>query len=306
MSASRTTYRRAFGAELACLLLTSASGSTGSSGTINLFGELASSELTAKSVAYQWAYVPSLTVIPQARIAQGGLNATTGVVTLEASLDSVVPSGAEVELWTLLPGDGAHHAHLGGRSANGLVSGALDHLYVLDDSASVSLAYGQRDYSLATWAALLDRANRLVDVRVANSTGNTTDSTFHTWEVRETPSGPTLHVREPYAFASGSYQATLVIERPASTWVKVGGVWTDRLGSTRGLTAESDEAAPAVNDVVAVMTWLLYRMLARRNQGQARATYEALAADQLAVCRRIRGFEVGNEQPTQPAAVGAA
>ena len=276
---TKVAYRRAIAELLGGYSLTNNFLTTGDATKLNLTVQGKSTELTTTWLSYVWAFVPSLVAtIPQARIKKTGLTIATGIVDLEDTLGAVVATGAEVELHSKLPAVAETHSGLSG-SVTEAVDWAIRNLLITDSSATITLASGICDYSLAGHVAFLDRAERLLDVRVGDPNALTTGSTAHRWTVYENASGLVLHFEEPFAFLSGPHLAYLVTRRPADSIIAVAGTWG---ASTAGLVNETDQARSSLNEVTTGALAYCYRQLAARSHGEERATYEALYQVQMA------------------------
>lgn len=305
MSYTKREYRQSLARRLGGFVELTVSFTTGLNYQVNLTPISASDAIPTSAFAYEWVGVPGFSSIPQARIAQDGIDTTSGVVTLERSLGGVVGVNQLVELHTKLP-PFALQRPPGPMSVDECVNLALRALLLRDDQVALALVSGQRDYALPSY---LDRADRLIDVRVLDAFGTGYVSTHHAWEFREGARGNTLHFPQPFEFSAGSYAARLVVDRPADSLIKTGGVWGD---ATSGLVNETDEASPDLNAVDEVGLAFCYQTLRDGRAGAARAGWQALYEQQVPRARAVRHFDHSNDafpdvpRQAEPAASEAA
>lgn len=313
MSVSLTQVRRALAQELGQFAVGTATG--GTTTTVVSPALFASTVLEADAFANAWVFFPAGTGIRQRRITLAGLAPLTGTVTLDGILGFTPAVGATFEVHALLPASRTTDSAIETTTVIGLneiITIALRHL-LIPDRVLLSLANGIYDYGLTAWW-WLDRASRLTDVLEPNVSGTTRESTWRDWSFRESASGPSLHLRQPYRFTSGSHSLELAVARPADSKIKRAGVWTDVASSAPGLLAETDEAFPDLNAIVDVALAYCYRALRDTRTGSAAERYHALFESQWAKAQRVYGFdrsvpmaETATPAPTTaPAAPAAA
>lgn len=299
MAVSLVTARRRLGPDTGRYAVVTALSGTTSTFT---YHTLQSTILPSDHLAYQWAYAPAAALPRLRRVTETGLNAGTGVVTLDGALGTAVGAGTIVELSARLPPgrDGAANgAETNERGLNECLNMAARQILIEDDSIRIPLVSGQHDYSLAAYRAWLERESRLLDVRQNNALGTTTKSTPKTWSLRRSPSGHYLHFDQPFRFSSGTHNLTLVVLRPVYTLInEMGAAWTE---GTTGLDAETDECGADPEDLNTVALAFAYETLRDTSVGSEQAKWAGLAETQRARCRGVPGyFERADQEPAVP------
>lgn len=287
-----TNYRRALGQELGGFGVYTATG--GTTTTLVCASAFRSTELPADHLAYAWIYLPGVASASdprQRRVKKDGLTPGTGTITVEDAFGAAVTAGIVFEVSARLPLTREPSAAASGVTTemglNECINLGLRHLLIRDDSPTLSLVNGQRDYSVSG-IAYLDRASRLEDVRQLSPLGTDYVSTWRPFEFRESAAGNVLRFPKPFRFSSGSYSVKLVTLRPASTRI-------NDADSTVGLTAESDTAEPDTNDVVTVALAYAYRALRDSRRGVDRAKYAGLYETQVQAARDLRNYDHTND-----------
>lgn len=265
----------------------------GSTTTATCTAAFQSTELPASALAYAWVFVPGIsTTNRQRRVKADGLNASTGVITLDGALGGAIANGTVIEITTVLPSVRDASASNGAAWIPGLhecLNRGLDRLLVTQSDYALALTNGQYDYPLP--AFLNNRPERLLRVLQLNATGTgyvDAAERGHAWEVREGANGSVLHFVNPYRF-SGSFSNRLVVRRPASGFIRVGGTWGD---STIGLVNESDECGVDLDELM--VSAKVFTFLAQRDTSANSAEWErwdAAYRAQLEVARALPNYD---------------
>ncbi len=247
----------------------------------------------------RWLYIASGTAIGQQRVVQtGGYNPLIGQYTVwpswstsPAVYDDVLLTGIFPSISN--PGSPLDTAPLTDTSYRDLINRALRHLVVPD---RLTLPITTADtYSLATYAAWLDRPERLVRVREPSpvSGRDPIDASWRGPELVLDAGAPLLKLHAPFGTASGDL--TLEVLRPAHTLIS--GVET-----TAGLDAEDDTAIPDVESVVTATLVEAYQVLMNRTPGRPTNQWAGLYDEALASAQRLRYYDASLQRPQAPAA----
>lgn len=262
--------------------------SSGSTSTLVSVAPFKSTLLPVTAFQQAWVFVPGGTGVRQRRIAS--IAPGTGTITLDDVLGGAVGTGTAFEIHPRMPAIGENltsESEATTVSQHQCLNMALRHILVPDDSQTITLINGQRDYSVSGIVGL-DRPGRLLDVRQPDALGTSYISTPKLYEFRESGAGNTLHFPAPFRFPSGSYTLKLVVERPADTLIS-------GATSTVGLVNESDTAVPDVNAVATLALAFAYRALREARTGGARARWDALYEAQIRAGRRVKGYDHSND-----------
>lgn len=281
----RRALARALGAPAP---FTAASGSTT---TLVCVAPFRSTELPDNALANAWIYCPSITAPKQRRVKAAGLAGGSGTITVDDPFGAAVGNGTVFEVHPRLPAIGessALHAEATLPGLHDCLNMALRHLLVQDDSQTIALVDGQRDYNVGLLGAFLDRPERLLDVRVLDASGDGYVSTWHTFEFRESGAGNSIHFDQPFRFKSGGWSMIPVILRPADTLIT-------GATSTVGLVAEDDTSVPDVNATITGALAFAYRALRDNRTGADRARYHALYEQQVRLFRRVHNYDTSND-----------
>jgi hypothetical protein len=208
----------------------------------------------------QWLYFQTGANAGSGRRVQGaGHVASTGTTTYTPPTTAASGAGDIIELTALFP-IGAEAPNV--TNYRRLVNAALRKI-LLHDRISLAATTVQ-SYSLATWAAWLDRPERLLRVLETGPTaGVPEDASWRQPRLVLDGESPALELATPFAAATGG-GLTLSVARPADTWIKPsGGAWGE---SAVGLAVDADEAQPSVEDVMTATLVEAYQVLATREQ----------------------------------------
>lgn len=234
-----------------------------------------------------WVHVPTATSPRQRRVAASGLTIASGTVTFESTFGSQIGISTVFEWSPLLP--------LITAPATGETPSIEDALYealrhlAFPDEISPSIAT-TADISLATWAAWLDRSDRLLAVLEPAPVASLApiDASYrfegHTARLLLDGETPKLRLNVLYPTATGSL--TLQVLRPADTWFRVSGTWTETAPGT-ALAAETDEVRPDLRHCREAGLVFCYQALAASREGARRAEYQAKYEQQLAIARDL-------------------
>ena len=255
-----------------------------------------------------YAYIQSGTGVGnQGVIKENSYVPSTGSITIQRSSgwDTSPAAGSVIEITRLFPSIGAGSA-VGAQTDDtdyrSLINRALAYI-LIPDQVSVTTVANQQEYSLSTYAYWLDREARLTGVLdPARASGWPTRPTWRRWELQLDGGTPTLQfIDRAYPTSGATFE--VVVRRPADTLIS-------GAESTTGLSADTDTAVPAVNDVVTVGLMLAYEALMNRSPGRPNGDYLKRWTGQIDLARRVAGYDRTQETPQQqaaaPVAVGAA
>lgn len=243
----------------------------------------------------RWAYAKA----QQRVVKTGGLTPSTGGLGIRPNWASNPTSSDTLYLTSLfpiiseVPGEDTSYADL--------ISRALPHLLVVD-RVTVPITTAQT-YSTTTWP-WLDRPERLLRVLEPGPTGGPPiDARWRGWRLRLDAESPVVELDVAFGTATGNL--TLEVLRPANTWIKVSGVWTET-SPAGGMTSDTDEALATVDDVITAGLVEAYRALMSKSSGRPNGNWSGKYKDALADAHRLRYYDRTMEVPQQPAAPTAA
>lgn len=267
---------------------------------------LINSATNASTGRYNGAYVyvsAGTGIGSQSVVKEAGYAPSTGTLTiLDSGGWATSPaSGSTVEITRLFPAINAATAASSfsdGNDYRALVNRALSYLLV-PDQVSVTTVADQQEYSLTTYAAWLDRPERLAAVLdPPRATGWPSKRTWRRWELNLDGGTPSL-VFLDRAYPTSGATFELDVLRPADTLIS-------GAESTAGLASDTDTAVPAVNDVVTVGLMLAYEGLANRSPGRPNGDWLKRWAAQIDLARRVARYDRSQETPQQQQVAAAA
>lgn len=245
-----------------------------------------------------WASVVTGAQAGQARRVVGSVP-SLGALVASAPFGGTLAVGVEVEVgaWPVK----RQHDRVG---VNDLINMAIRHLSYRDEvPLTVTLA---TEYALTTWVNWLTQ-ERLLDVLIASPVTDYPPIPLRVpaWEYVQNAELPKLRLSAPLTAATGTL--TLVVRRPADTWIRAsGGSWAETAPGV-GLSAEGDEAKAHIPDVV-----LVGRLFAHRVQAETAPTAEererhrGIANDLLAECRQLEAWDTTRDVTELPASLERA
>ena len=225
---------------------------------------------------------------------------STGTLTTHNSsgFDVTMAAGDQVEITRLFPAyaEATSTSSLGSDTDyRSLVNRALSYLLV-PDQISVTTVADQQEYSLSTYAAWLDRPERLLAVLdPPRETGWPAKRTWRRWELTLDGPSPALTFLDR-AYPTNGATFELDVLRPANTLIS-------GAESSIGLTSDSATAVPAVNDVVTVGLMLAYEALMNRSPGRPNGDFLTRWKNQIEIARRLRNYDRTQETAAQQAAM---
>lgn len=275
-------------------LVTSATASTVT------IANISTTQTTASPDQYNNAWVFALasgsSSGQQRRVNTNGYTASSGALGLNLNWSLIPSINDPVKITRLFPLD--HQSSQPNTSYKTLVNRGLGKL-LLRDRISLAITTS-RTYSLATWAAWLDRPERLLRVLEPDPFDGSiaVSSDWRTPRLIPDADVPTLEIRPPFTQAVGSL--TLEVLRPATTWVAVSAVWAE---STVGLANEADQVAVSLEEAVKVARVEAFDVLRHRRDGERPAgDWERAYQEALAVARELPLYELGLRQQAPPEA----
>lgn len=245
-----------------------------------------SSLLLSTHLKQAWLYAPLVTFPRQRRIAS--IAGASGTITLEDALGQQINSGVDFEISSLIPPDQDTSAGIGMSLNQALVESARHQNF--PDEVTLSIVADADSYSLATWAAWLDRKARLLRVLEPHPISGRRpieSPPARGWELVLDGELPKLTCRMPFSTSTGSI--TVSVLRPGDSWINDGGAgWAE---STIGPDGESDEVRLPLVDWVEGALPFCYLAIARSRTGAERQEYVALYQQALAAARRMATWD---------------
>lgn len=229
----------------------------------------------------------------QRQVRQFGLDPSTGTLTVTNACASVPQSGATWEGYYRIPA--IRDTGSGRDGYREIINEAL-RLMTVPDRMNVAGVADQTKYPLNTsqhpW---LREPGRIVNVwRPTPNASDLERIDPQAWRlIRD---GEALILQLPSTYAAGDI-FKLEVKRPANSRLLVGGAWIDQTSLTAGLTNDSDEAIPSINDVVAVARELAFAELQRVGP---EADVRFWAAKEADAARAAAGLKFARQEPTEP------
>lgn len=309
-------YYRALAASLDDIASVTASGGTGTTIVAPIFGDSTTGTSTSK-YNDAWIYCVSGTGAgQQARAKFNSWSPSTSTLGVVNTITA--PSNGDLfELTWLFP---VNERQAPGSTTTGyrqLIARALGRLLVRD-RINIALVSGQQSYSLATWAAWLDREDRIQKHESGPLAGQ-----WKIWEpgptgLAQVPAGwrdpmwrfdadlPYLDLHAPFSNAVTG-NLSIDVLRPADTLLKPSGSgWVESTPGD-GLTAGVDEARASINDVVTVALEEAYLDLVARAPGEPSGrNWADLLQTQRGLVRSLAMYDHTADTSGRQAPAGAA
>jgi hypothetical protein len=223
----------------------------------------------------------------QRQLRRNPMGASTGTLYVTRPFASTPASGQKWELYFRFP---AIRDEATGRDGyRELINEALRTMRIVpNDMITVSGVTDQTDYLLTyPW---IREPGRIVNVRNA-------DQSIYSGGWTPRMIGGQSYLKLDTARYSTGDTFLLEVRRPANSLLKVSGTWNDQTSLTAGLSADTDEAVPSINDVVAVARELCYAEL-QRNAPEAEARMWAAKEQEAGVAAAALKFV--RQEPTEP------
>lgn len=194
----------------------------------------------------------------------------TGALTITPAWTAPTP-GDTVEFTGLFPCIPAPAAETDYRT---LLNRALGRM-AMNVEVEVAIVAFQDTYPMTAFPSL-DRPERLRGVREPSPFPGRqpVDSMWRGWEA--VPDPPTMSLRAKSVFGVSTGNIEVEWTRPASTWIKVAGTWAE---SAVGLVNESDEAQPAIEEILPFALVEALNVLIARTPGRPNAEWARMLKD---------------------------
>jgi hypothetical protein len=297
--ATELQYRQAMGRALDDL--NAYAVSAGSSTTV-ASAFLVNNTTNASTTRYngRWCYISSGTAIGQLRrVRSNGYAPSTGTLTTTPDWGVSPAASDTLELTSLFP---AIPSTLGEDTDYRSILNRALALLMIADRIAPSITTGT--VSLATWP-WLDRDERLVRILEPSPVSGRApvDSSWRGWRLVLDGEAAFLEPRIPFASASGAL--TLEVLRPANTWIRTGGTWTETSPAS-GLAGDTTEAVPSIDEVRTVGLMVAYEALMNRTTGQPNGDWAKRWATQNEMAHRLLRFDATRERVAVAPEAGAA
>lgn len=280
--------------------VTATSTSVSSTSTIEIIASALIDSTPNVSSRYSGAWIygvadgnPDTLLGVQRQLRQLPLDASTGTLYVTRAFASAPASGSGWEMYFRFP---AIRDDASGRDGyRELINEAL-RLMVVPDVITVTGVTDQTKYTLdLTTHPWLREPGRIVNVKRPTPNANDLERIDpQSW--RLIPDGEALILQLPSPYATGD-TFKLEVLRPANSRLKQSGTWTDQSSLTAGLSLDTDEAIPSINDVVAVARELAFAEM-QRNTPEAEARF--WAAKEADAGHRAAGLKFVRQAPTEP------
>lgn len=243
-----------------------------------------------------WVYVNSGAGIGQQRVVRpNGYAPSTGTLSVDAGWSTLPTNGAGLEITRLFPCVGlVQRADTDYRT---LINRACDLLDVFD-RIDIETAAGARTYTLANYAAWLDRPGRVLAVfDPPRAHGAPRMPTWRRWEVVFDAGAPFLQFEDSgYSVGGATFQ--VFVRRPARSLVNG--------ADSGGLTNDADTVDARTEDVVTVFLMLAYEVLATRSTGRPSGPWQARFESQREMARALAMYDATRERPVAAPEGGAS
>lgn len=280
--------------------VTATSTSVSSTSTIEIIASALIDSTPNVSSRYSGAWIygvtdgnPDTLAGVQRQLRQLPLDSSTGTLYVTRAFASAPASGSAWEMYFRFP---AIRDDASGRDGyRELINEAL-RLMVEPDTISISGVTDQTHYTLNTstypW---LREAGRIVNVKRPTPNANDLERIdAQSWTlIRD---GENFIIELPSPYQTGD-TFKLDVLRPANSYIRQSGTWTNQTSLTAGLSLDTDEALPTINDVVAVARELAFAEM-QRNTPEAEARF--WAAKEADAGRAAAGLKFVRQAPTEP------
>lgn len=221
------------------------------------------------------------------------LVASTGTLYVTRAFATEPLSGSAWEIYWRIPA--IREDTIGRDGYRELINQALK-LMVVPDRINVTGVTSQTKYTLdLSTHPWLRESGRIVNVW--RPTPNSTDlERIDPQSWRLIPDGETLILQLPATYATGD-TFKLEVKRPANSRLKQSGTWQDQSSLSAGLSADTDEAIPSINDVVAVARELCFWEMVK-NTPESEARFWTSRAETAA--REASLLKFARQEPTEP------
>lgn len=114
--------------------------------------------------------------------------------------------------------------------------------------------------------------------------------TRHKWQYKENGESPAIEFPHGAPWLTGE-TASMLVQCPANSWLKIASVWTNQTSPTAGLTMLTDESLASLNDVTTVALAYAYRELAKWASGTEAEEWRAQERLYAARARSLPNFQ---------------
>ncbi len=221
----------------------------------------------------------------QSPVDAGGLAVASGTVTVSSAFSNTVGSGIDFWLAGRLPL--VKHGRFEG--IRECVNRALRRLLIRRriDIAGVT---DQQIYSLSLSTYPWMREDSILDLYDPETSASTPlGETRHRWVYKENGESPAIEFPDGAPWKTGE-TASMLVQCPANSWLRVSGTWTNQTSETAALSTLTDEARVSLSDVKVVALAYCYQELAKWASGTEAEEWRTLEARWAKRARNLPNF----------------
>lgn len=114
--------------------------------------------------------------------------------------------------------------------------------------------------------------------------------TRHKWNYKENGESPAIEFPNGAPWRTGE-TASMLVQCPANSWLKISGIWTNQTSPTAGLSVLTDESLAALADTTTVGLAYCYQELAKWASGTEAAEWASQERLYTSRARRLPNFQ---------------
>lgn len=218
----------------------------------------------------------------QRPVTPGGLATASGTITTSSAFSNTVQSGIDFWMAGRLP------IYKEGRfeGVRECVNRAMRRLLIRRriDIAGVT---DQRIYPLAVSTYPWMRADSILELYDPESDVTVPlRQTRHPWRYKENGESPSIEFSNGAPWKTGE-TASMLVQAPANSWLKISGTWTNQTSDTAALSTLTDETLARLSDIKVVALAYCYQELAKWGSG---TEAEEWRAQERAWAKRARAL----------------
>jgi len=113
--------------------------------------------------------------------------------------------------------------------------------------------------------------------------------TVHKWKYKENAESPAIEFPNGAPWATGE-TASMLVQCPANSWLKINGVWTNQTSPSAALATLTDESNVSMTDLIVTALAYVYRELAKWSSDAQASDWRRLERIYTARARNLPNF----------------
>lgn len=222
----------------------------------------------------------------QRTLTAGALETDVGRMTVSTAYSNAVDSGIDFWLLGRLPAikDGLHEG------IRECVNRALRRL-LIRRRIDLTGVTDQHIYPLSLSTYPWMREDSILELYDPQSDATVPlKETRHVWVYKENGESPAIEFTNGAPWKTGE-TASMLVQCPANSWLRISGTWTNQTSETAGLTTLTDEALSPLGEVTTVALGYAYRELAKWASGVEASEWRNEEATYARRARRLPNFQ---------------